>query len=205
MSGLVCNYCSCPRRVDPGCPAQNVACAMGCPSASPTPATSGGSEPSVSEWINRMLPNCPANAAYAQWAIENDILRPVSKTDPCPTGYSYVDSYDNHMLCKTTTRSEIPPEPIFSNLIACRPASSPSPSPVQDPVCNYCACPPRVDVGCPPQRAACDIACPDQSKGLPGWAIALIVILLVLLLGGIGFMMTRRKPTLNTPLSQKPL
>ena len=116
-----------PPSVDPGCPPQSTACAMGCPAPSPTPATLGGPEPSVLQWINRTLPNCPANAAYAQWATSNDILRPVSKMDPCPPGYSYSDSYDNHMLCKTTTHSEVPPEPIYSSIMACSNAASPSP------------------------------------------------------------------------------
>ena len=39
MAALVCNYCACPPRVDPGCPAQNMACAQGCPSGTPTPNT----------------------------------------------------------------------------------------------------------------------------------------------------------------------
>ena len=71
--------------------------------------------------------------------------------------------------------------------------AAPSPSPAM--VCNYCACPPRVDVGCPPQSAACATACPDQSKGLPLWAITLIfAIVLILIVGGAGYMMTRNKP-----------
>ena len=65
--------------------------------------------------------------------------------------------------------------------------AAPSPSPAM--VCNYCACPPRVDVGCPPQSAACATACPEQSKGLPGWAIALIVIFAILGFIGLGVFM----------------
>jgi hypothetical protein len=39
MAALVCDYCACPRRVDPGCPVQSMACAQGCPSSSnPAPA-----------------------------------------------------------------------------------------------------------------------------------------------------------------------
>lgn len=65
-------------------------------------------------------------------------------------------------------------------------ASSPSPA----MVCKYCDCPPRVDPGCPPNNAAC-VACTNadaQPKGLPGWAIALIVIFGLAAFIGLGWL-----------------
>jgi hypothetical protein len=64
-------------------------------------------------------------------------------------------------------------------------------------VCNYCSCPPRVDPECPPQSMACiqrcspapspaarspgPVAPAQETKGLPGWVIALIGIAAILL------------------------
>jgi hypothetical protein len=122
-----------------------------------------GSEPGVLQWINRMLPNCTSNDAYAQWAISNDIFRPIPKTQQCPTGYTYADSYDNHTLCKTTTRSEVPPEPLASALLKCAsgtPGQAPSPVQVS-----------------------------SEKQGVPGWAIALIVIFSIIAFIGLGYFM----------------
>lgn len=130
-----------------------------------------GSEPGVLQWINRMLPNCTSNDAYAQWAINNDIFRPIPKTQPCPTGYTYADSYDNHTLCKTTTRSEVPPEPLASALLKCAsgtPGQAPSPAPGQAPS---------------------PVQVSSEKQGVPGWAIALIVIFSIIAFIGLGYFM----------------
>lgn len=62
-------------------------------------------------------------------------------------------------------------------------------------VCDYCGCPPRVDPGCPSQTIACASGCPPPSPkylGLPMWIIALIIILIILIIGGIGLIMSRK-------------
>ena len=50
---LVCNYCSCPPQVDPGCPPNNAACANPCPA--PEPAQEGGGMPT---WAIILLVIC---------------------------------------------------------------------------------------------------------------------------------------------------
>ena len=176
-SALVCNYCGCPRRVDPGCPPQAAACASGCPLSQTPGSAPSEPEPRVLDWINRILPNCSANRDYAQWAINNDIFRPVPRNLPCPDGYSYAYSYDNHMLCVNTARRlEAPPEPLASSIKRC--ASSPAPGQAPAPS-------------------------PSEDSKFPAWAIVLIVVLVVLLLGGVWFMMSRPPPLQQAPAPPK--
>ena len=70
-------------------------------------------------------------------------------------------------------------------------------SPVKTLTCNYCACPPRVDAGCPPNSTAC-APCPvtatpakgsapgpapvEEGPSMPGWQVALIVVAVIIVL-----------------------
>lgn len=77
-------------------------------------------------------------------------------------------------------------------------SSSPVPmSPVKALTCNYCACPPKVDAGCPPNPSACapcPVAAtpaalgpapgpaPESGPSMPGWQVALIVVAVIIVL-----------------------
>ena len=88
---MVCNYCSCPPQVDPGCPPQSAACAFPCPSGSPSAAPT--LDQGILSIMNEALPGCEVNQDYARWAQETGNVKSVAKNQQCPVGYE--------MLAKT--------------------------------------------------------------------------------------------------------
>jgi len=187
MSELVCNYCSCPPRVDQGCPAQTMACVQGCPDTSPIPTTDQG----LLSVLNSALPNCPANQEYATFFTP--YAKAVAKGADCGDGYTKVNANtgggalwygnDQYDVCGLNNANAAPPTDLQNRIMACLQSRSPAPSPVSKspaPVSNS------------PGPA------PTQSNpwwnptGLPLWALTLIfAIVLILIVGGV---MTMTKP-----------
>jgi hypothetical protein len=124
--------------------------------------------------LNEAQPGCEANQDYARWAQQTGSMKSVSKNQQCPAGYGMLpktnNMYSNSLYdsCKLLNMPPPPPE-LVKRIDACvyggpRPSSSaPAPAPAPAPA----------------------------DSGLPMWAIALIVILIIFLLGVVGFMMTR--------------
>ena len=164
---MICDYCSCPPQVDPGCPPRNAMCAFPCPPTAPTPITASGPDPGLLSVYNDAMKNCEAVPDYTAWAISNG-FKSVPKGSACGEGFvpssstpAAMNGNAQYDVCFQARRGGIAPFP--DGLVARM---------------GKCLAP--------------------SGSGLPMWAIALIVILLVLLLGGIGFAMSRK------PLQQAP-
>ena len=171
----------------------------------------------VLDSLDYMLPRCSVNRDIARIVKQNGALKSVPVGQPCPTGYDIVTEREvprNNIintLCtykNPTDAQRISMEPLIPQLMACVAGAKSAHAPPL--VCNYCACPPRVDPGCPPQSIACHAGCPvaftpatqitpasvpapvlapapapATKSELPMWAIILIVIAVFLLVGGL--------------------
>jgi len=117
--------------------------------------------------LNEARPGCEANQDYARWAQETGNVKSVPKNQQCPVGYE--------MLAKTNK--------LYSNSMydTCKLINIKETDLPQALLTRLNAC---IYGGPRPAPAPAD-------SGLPMWAIALIVILIIFLLGGVGFMMTR--------------
>ena len=113
--------------------------------------------------MNEAQPGCEANQDYARWAQETGKMKSVPKNQQCPVGYE--------MLARTNKS--------YSNSLydTCKLISITETDIPQALLTRLNAC---VYGGASPSPSG-------PSEGFPGWAIALIVILAILLLGGIGF------------------
>ena len=122
--------------------------------------------------MNEAQPGCEANQDYARWAQETGKVKSVPKNQQCPVGYEMLATtnkmYSNSLYdtCKLINMTETDlPQALLTRLNAC----------------IYGAAPPSPSGPSPS----------GPSEGFPGWAIALIVIIAILLLGGIGFAMSK--------------
>jgi len=119
--------------------------------------------------MNEAQPGCEVNQDYARWAQETGKVKSVPKNQQCPVGYEMLATtnklYSNSLYdtCKLINMTETDVPQALLTRINACIYGTPSPSG------------------------------PSPSKGFPGWAIALIVILAILLLGGIGLAMSKSK------------
>ena len=171
----------------------------------------------ILDYFNLATPGCSVNQEYARAMKKTGITKSVPIGQPCPSGYTVYQptkegfpANTTSQICNINTPTNEQNAAVFplamrwSECVARRP-SAPAPPPL---VCNYCACPPRVDPGCPPQSIACHAGCPDAfapatpitpasvptpmtapapvtKSELPIWAIILIVIAAFLVVGGL--------------------
>lgn len=125
----------------------------------------------VLDAMNFAVPGCRANQDYARVVKQTGILKSVPLGQQCPAGYNPVnnDGLDGFPIntMNTICGRNTPPTPAelsvlapaINSLATCATQQRPS-APAPPLVCNYCACPPRVDPGCPPQNMACAAGCP---------------------------------------------
>jgi len=187
MSDLVCNYCSCPPRVDQGCPAQTMACVQGCP-PTPGPSPVATTDQGLLSVLNSALPNCPANQEFATFFTP--YAKAVAKGADCGDGYTKINANtgggalwygnDKYDVCGLNNASAAPPTDLQNRIMACLQSRSPAPSPVSKS----------------PAPGPAPAANPWWNPaGLPLWALTLIfAIVLILIVAGFGRMMTMNKP-----------
>lgn len=154
--------------------------------------------------LNSVFPSCPANNDYAAWASGGAKLKTVAKGVECGNGYiklnpnsvqpSGLAGNQQYDVCATIGDTTLPSEDLTRRLTACATAAgSPiailgTPSPSRKS--------PGPAPKSPPPAPASDETNPWWNPtGLPLWALTLIfAIVLILIVGGAGYMMTRNKP-----------
>ena len=188
MSDLVCNYCSCPPRVDQGCPAQTMACVQGCP-PTPGPSPVATTDQGLLSVLNSALPNCPANQEYATFATP--YAKAVAKGADCGDGYTKTNSTtggailignEQYDVCGLNNASAMPPMDLQTRIMACLQSRSPAPAPA------------------PAAKSPAPAPAPSPAQvnpwwnpaGLPLWAISLIIVIVLLVI--VGGVMTMSKP-----------
>jgi hypothetical protein len=96
-NNLVCNYCSCPRRVDPGCPPQTMACAQGCPTdfplPTPAPVASFGPAPTTVSPAPLTFTPAPTSVSPAPFTRTPAPITSVPPTTPAPSRANLTCNY----------------------------------------------------------------------------------------------------------------
>lgn len=167
----------------------------------------------VLDYLNFAAPGCGVNQEYARAMKKTGLAKSAPIGQQCPSGYrAYQPTAEGfpantiNQICIINTPNEAQNAAAFPLAMRWSECVSRRPSAPAPPlVCNYCACPPRVDPGCPPQSIACHAGCPvaftpatsitpasapapAPKSELPMWAIILIVIAVFMLVGGLIFM-----------------
>ena len=127
--------------------------------------------------LNSSLPNCPSNNEFATFA--SPYVKSVAKGAPCDVGYTKdnpltkggIISSDVYDLC--ASRALVPPPTDLQiRMTACAESRGPDPS-----------------------LAPAPSPAPAEPKKIPSWALPLILaVVLILVVGGFGYSMTRNKP-----------
>lgn len=164
----------------------------------------GSTDQGILSVLNSVFPSCPANNEYAAWASSGGNMKSVAKGAECGTGYiklnpnsvqpSGLAGNQQYDICATIGNTTSPSEDLMRRLMDCAAAAgSPiailgTPSPSRKS--------PGPAPKSPPPAPASDETNPWWNPaGLPLWALTLIfAIVLILIVGGAGYMMTRNKP-----------
>lgn len=151
--------------------------------------------------LNSVFPSCPANNEYAAWATDDGGAKSVAKGAECGNGYIKLNpnsvqpsglagnqQYDVCTIVSGPTTA--PSDDLTRRLMDCAAASgSPLANPKTPSPGSPLATPNTTSPGPAPSPTSA------EPQKMPSWALPLILaIVLILIVGGAGYMMTRNKP-----------